>query len=140
MKTIALALASTFTLVGCVTSGQGLPGRDGNSTKPTFDLEPDIADDAAPRFPERLSKAELPAADRISHRILAERGGAVSAQVKLCVAPTGAVAGVDLLESSGMPEYDRAVVDAIAGWQYAAYAAPAQTTVCGKLTVAYRAP
>lgn len=140
MKTFALALASTFALVGCATSGQGLPGRDGNPTKPSLDLVPDPADGADHSFPARLSEAELPAADRISHRILAEHAGVVSAQVRLCVAPTGSVADVDLLQSSGMAEYDRAVVDAIATWQFAAYAAPAETRVCEKLTVAYRAP
>lgn len=141
MKTLALvALASMFT-AACATSGQGLPDRDGKRPAgPGLDLDSQSPDDADRQFPERLSRAELPAADRLVHRINAEHGGVLSTQVRLCVAPSGAVADVDLLDSSGMSEYDRAVVETVQGWQYTAYPAPEGVKVCEKLTVSYRAP
>jgi TonB family protein len=143
MKTFALALASTLALsAGCATTGQGLPGRDGKSPASNGELDLDgvAPDDASRRFPERLTRAELPAADRISHRIAQEHNGAVAAEVRLCVTPEGKVGAVDLLSSSGMPAYDQAVVDTIATWQYAAYPAPSDTRVCEKVTVTYRTP
>jgi len=140
MKSLALA-ASTLAFAACATSGQGLPARDETGAAvPQLDLHATSADNAERTFPERLTDARLPAADHLSHRIAAEYAGAIAAQVRLCVTPAGKVSSVDLIAPSGMDAYDRAVVDAIAGWQYEAFAAPDVAQVCERLTVAYRTP
>lgn len=143
MKTLVALVFVASSLAACASTGSGLPDRDGKTpTGPgsDLDLDPRSPDDAKQDFPKRVSEVDLSRVDRMSHRINVEHGGTVRAQVKLCVAPTGSVADVDLVASSGMPEYDDAVVDAAAGWQYAAYPAPAGTRVCQDVTVAYRAP
>ena len=105
------------------------------------DLDPSgPTDEATNRFPQRISQAELPAADRISHRIDSEHNGAIAAKVRLCVTPEGKVGAVDLLDSSGMAAYDEAVVASIQSWEYASYPAPSDTRVCEKVTVTYRTP
>lgn len=94
---------------------------------------------AAPSFPARRGPAALPGADRLRGRIATEPGGAVTARVRVCVAPSGAVTDVALLASSGLPAFDRAVVDGVAAWTYQPFAAPATVRVCRPLAVAYRA-
>jgi TonB family protein len=146
MKPFLVASLASFVALGsacATTSGNGLSGRDGPSpgTKPALEVDVDGGPQLAPpTFPARASRAELRAADRFAARIRNEHGGTVAARVELCVAPSGDVASVDVSAPSTMPEYDRAVVDAIATWRYEGYAAPAATRVCQQLTVAYRAP
>ncbi len=90
-------IASLAAVAGCATSGMGLPGRDGHSPGgvrppgiPTTDV---LHGDAG--MPERISRAELPSVERLSRRIVHEHRGVISAQVRLCVSPDGAVAGVE---------------------------------------------
>ncbi|MCA9678441.1 MAG: TonB C-terminal domain-containing protein [Kofleriaceae bacterium] len=140
MKTLFALSSIALLTVGCATTGGGLPGRDGplGGKVPEVNVQP--VDGAQPTFPDRIGVAALPGADRLSHRIDAEHDGAIATQVRLCVAPSGEVAQVGMLSSSGMPEFDRAVVDGVGRWQYASYAAPDGTRVCENLTVGYRAP
>jgi TonB family protein len=141
MKTYLL-LASILALgAGCATTGNGLPGRDGKTPSGMPDIEPhDGKDDVSRAHLSRVSPPELDGADRLYRRIETERAGLASTQVRFCVTPAGSVETVDVIASSGLPEYDRTVVDAVSTWQYAAYAAPAETRVCENLTVAYHAP
>ncbi len=135
-------IASLAAVAGCATSGMGLPGRDGHSPGgvrppgiPTTDV---LHGDAG--MPERISRAELPSVERLSRRIVHEHRGVISAQVRLCVSPDGAVAGVEVVEPSGMAEYDEAVIDTITGWQYASFEGAPEARICQKLTVGYRTP
>ena len=95
------------------------------------------ASDAQRVFPERLSKPLLPAADRLARAIAYEHGGSISTQVHLCVRPDGEIGDITLLMTSGMDDFDRAVVDGISDWQYASFKAPKDTRVCENLTVSY---
>jgi TonB family protein len=141
MKTL-LSLSAVLVLAaaGCATTGGGLPGRDGPLGGKVPDVSVEPTQGGRTGFPGRISNAALPGADRLAHRINAEHNGTISAQVRLCVAPAGNVDQVGLVQSSGMAEFDKAVVDGVGDWQYAAYAAPDDIRVCENLTVAYRAP
>lgn len=143
MKTLfAVSVFASLAAAGCATSGNGLPGRDGLS--PGGVRPPGIpGNDQMPAgagMPERISRAELPAVDRLSRKIVHEHHGVISAQVRLCVAPDGAVSGVEVVEPSGMAEYDAAVVETITGWQYASFDGDPEQRICQKLTVGYRTP
>ena len=76
----------------------------------------------------------------MAHLIKAEQGGALSAQVKLCVAPNGAVTDAQVVGSSGMGAFDKIVLDAARSWSYQTYAAPTGTRVCNVVSILYRAP
>jgi len=141
MKT-ALVLSSILLLgVGCATSGNGLPGRDGKlpNNGPGPLPSPDDKDDAPRTNLTRLSSPEVEA-DHLYRRIETELAGKAATQLWLCVTPSGVVDSVDVVASSGLAAYDQTVVDSVQGWQYASFAAPAETRVCENLTVAYRAP
>jgi TonB family protein len=91
-------------------------------------------------FPRRLSGAHLRRADRLSYRIKAETGGVAATQVRLCVAPTGAVTDAQVVGSSGIGAFDKIVLDAAHTWSYQSYTAPTGTRVCNIVSVVYRAP
>ncbi len=139
MKT-SMLIASILLVGACATTGNGLPGRDGKGPGTVPDLDDDKSDDATRHQLARVSSPDLRGADRLYHRISVEKAGTASTQVRLCVAPSGAVDTVDVVATSGMAEYDQAVVDNVGAWQYEAFAAPAETRVCENLTVAYHAP
>lgn len=134
MKTfIALGLFTSVALVGCASTGTGLRG-DGRGTH-----KPGTTPTAAtPQFPDRISAVSIPGADRLARWIDLEHGGAVSTAIRVCVAPNGLVGDVELLHSSGMAEFDEAVLRTAANWQYARFDAPKQTLLCQKATVAYK--
>jgi TonB family protein len=88
------------------------------------------------QFPSRISSTDMPAADRLSGDIARLHRGLVTTKVALCVAPTGDVKHVDLVDSSGLEAYDQAVLDTVAAWQF--HAAPAEQ--CENLSVTYRTP
>lgn len=141
MKTLySLATLALLSVAGCATTGGGLPDRDGPLGGKVPDVSVEPTQGSGTQFPGRISAAALPGADRLAHRIHAEHNGAIAAQVRLCVAPSGDVDQVDMVASSGMAEFDAAVVDGVGAWQYAAYPAPESIRVCENVTVAYRAP
>jgi TonB family protein len=134
MKTsIALGLFTSLALVGCASTGTGLRG-DGNGQH-----KPNKPTSAAPtEFPDRISAVSIPGADRMARWIDLEHGGAVATSIRICVAPNGLVGDVDLVQSSGMAEFDEAVLRTAANWQYASFEAPKETLLCQKATVAYK--
>ena len=139
MKTLLAtsALSALALSAGCATTSS-MPARDiGTVTGAHLSLDTRSNDDAVATFPARLSPAALPGADRLANRIAIEGGRQVTAAVKLCVAPDGKVDKVDLLTSSGVDDYDRAVVDGMTSWRYAAYAAPTSLHVCERVDVSY---
>lgn len=138
----AVSVIASLAAVGCASTGQGLPGRDGQSPggvrPPAIPTTEEVRSGSG--MPERISAVELAAVDKLSRKIVHQHRGVISAQVRLCVAPDGAVAGVEVVEPSGMVEYDQAVVETVTGWQYAAYEGAPETRICQKLTVGYRTP
>jgi TonB family protein len=135
MKTfIALGLFTSVALVGCASTGTGLRGDGQGNHKPGHG--PAAA--GQQEFPDRISAVSIPGADRMARWIDLEHGGAVSTAIRICVAPNGMVGDVDLLQSSGMAEFDDAVLRTAANWQYARFDAPKETLLCQKATVAYK--
>ena len=135
MKThLALGLFSSLVLVGCASTGAGLPGDGNGHHKP----RPGVAAPATHDFPDRISAVTIPGAERMARWIDLEHGGAVAAAIRICVAPNGTVGDVDLLQSSGMAEFDEAVLRTAENWQYARFDAPKETLLCQKATIAYR--
>jgi len=136
MKTqLALGMFTSLVLVGCASTGTGLPGDGRGGHKPgvpTSDLG------KGDQFPARISAVSIPGADRMARWIDLEHGGAVSTAIRICVAPNGMVGDVDLLSSSGMAEFDDAVLRTAETWRYEKFSAPKETLVCQRSTIAYR--
>lgn len=88
-------------------------------------------------FPARV-RADLDRAYQIASARRARRGSTLTTRVRLCVAPSGVVSQVALISGSGVGAFDKALVDTMRGWTYAAYAAPAGIRVCDDLKIIYR--
>jgi outer membrane biosynthesis protein TonB len=105
----------------------------------------DAADPALPllhapsTFPARIGAADTGLSERIAAMPLAGRGGTMTADVRVCVAPTGAVTGVELWSTSGVGAFDAVVLDTARAWTYQGYGAPPSTRVCMVVSVVYRA-
>jgi TonB family protein len=95
-------------------------------------LELTSTEDAVQRsFPRRLSPARLPSADR------ARIADNVTAGIRLCVAPDGNVASVNVETPSGSSSFDRALAADVPAWRYEPYRAPDGLKVCEQFTVSY---
>jgi TonB family protein len=79
----------------------------------------------------------LPSADRIASQLRAEIGERVSSQIRMCVAPNGAVKHVVIVRSSSSPSFDRAVLHDSAAWKFKAMPGPANLVSCGDATIVY---
>lgn len=90
---------------------------------------------ASSTLPRLRAPAQLADSGSLNQRIAAWHGGAVTADVRVCVAPDGSVADVELSKSSGLTVYDRAVVTGASRWSYEPFAADAPR--CDDVAVAY---
>jgi hypothetical protein len=93
--------------------------------------------DATPWFPTRRSAERLPSADAMRHELRALGHDHLTAELRACVAPTGATIDVTLDQSSGVAAFDRAVVHDLATWQYRSFGAPSDLRVCEPITITY---
>ena len=91
----------------------------------------DVADD----LPRLREPARIAASSMIDQRVATWRGGEISADLHVCVAPDGKVADVALTRSSGLTAFDTAVVDGAGAWSYEPFAASAPR--CRDVAVAY---
>ena len=133
-----LLAVSAVLFAACATTG-GLPtdreSTPGARVKLDFANAADVAAHAV--FPAVVDP-QLPSADRIAPRIHHLLGDVAVAHIALCVAPSGKVASVTLDASSGLPAFDRAMMNDIATWQFAAMPGPATVKTCEQLTISYR--
>jgi TonB family protein len=129
-----LLIATVLFAAGCATTSTGSvsTARTSGASLPLAGVETK----ASPYFPTLISKARLPSVDRRSHALRAE-ATELAARVRICVAPDGRVASVDVDKSSGVTAYDRLLAADIATWRYAGYTAPAHLKVCQRATVTY---
>jgi hypothetical protein len=98
------------------------------------------SDEAQPWFPARLSELRVPTVDRM-HEMLRETGrDRLTARLRLCVAPDGSTSQVRLEATSGVAELDQALVQDLARWRYAAFAAPSHIEICEPVTLTYVLP
>ena len=92
--------------------------------------------DTKPWFPMLASDAVLPS---VAHRQLelSTDRDRYTFSVRVCVAPTGKVAKVDIMKPSGSTDLDRAAAQDIAKWQFEAFSAPQNIRVCKQLSLSY---
>jgi TonB family protein len=89
-------------------------------------------------FPARVAQPGQGLAHDVAGAFAAAPRAPVVSEIRVCVAPSGAVSEVKLTRSSGVRAFDKAVVDSASGWIYAAYPAPAGIRVCSIVSVVYR--
>lgn len=87
------------------------------------------------QFPSRRSVPELPRARALPARALGDNP--LTARLEVCVSPHGDTASVRLQGSSGDRVFDDAIVDDVAAWRYAPFAAPANAIACEHTTVTF---
>jgi TonB family protein len=131
MKSLsALAVVSAALVSACAGAGTGTPfSMADHATPPALVLSTEPAVQRS--FPDRLSPARLPTADR------ARIAGNVTADLELCVAPDGSVKSVSVDKPSGSDAFDRALADDVPAWRFAPYRAPDGIKVCEQFTVSY---
>jgi hypothetical protein len=116
---------------------------DREATSPTgasqvrLDFTATDTDNARAAFPDALDP-RLPSADRMGTRIHAVLGDTAQAAVRLCVAPSGKVASVELERGSSMIDFDAALLNDIQAWQFAEMPGPANVKTCERFTISYR--
>ena len=93
---------------------------------------------AQPAFPTALDPA-LPSVDRISHNVRAALGDMATAEIDLCVAPSGSVTKVEIARSSNLEAFDEAVLRDARAWRFASLPGPDTLQSCRRATIAYRA-
>ena len=132
MKSLSVLVPSlALSLAACAGAGTAPFSMTERAAAPELVLSTEPAVQRS--FPERLTPARLPSADRSN---IADD---VSARIELCVAPDGAVQSISVEEPSTSPAFDRALAADIPGWRFAPYRAPDGIKVCEQFTVAYLA-
>jgi len=131
-------IATTVLLSACATTSRPMSIGEGGSTgAPRLATTTSLAtDDAKPWFPALATEAALPS---VAHqqRELSTTRDRFELGVRVCVAPNGSVANVNVEQSSGTPQIDRAALQDIPHWRYERFAAPAQVRVCKHLALAF---
>lgn len=138
MRTHLLALSLVSSLSACATGGaldRSIDPTRGATTGVQLDFTA-RTDAVQPTFPAVVDP-RLPSADRIAPRIRAFVGDNVTADVDLCVAPSGKVASVELARSSSYDAFDTAMMRDVATWQFASSHAPEALRSCDRFTISY---
>jgi TonB family protein len=93
--------------------------------------------EAAPWFPERMSDLVLPSARPLNGWLRDTGHDTLRASLRLCVAPDGSTASVDLEDSSGVPAFDDAALADVKAWRYQPFPAPEHLRTCKPITLVY---
>jgi TonB family protein len=104
-----------------------------------LDLKINPNADGASAIARKAIDPELPSVDRIAHLIRARLGDAASADLDVCVAPSGRVTDVTLVRTSTLRAFDDAVLRDAETWQFTALPGPANVKSCSRATISYRA-
>ncbi|HUS27486.1 MAG TPA: TonB family protein [Kofleriaceae bacterium] len=135
MKKIIAALV--FSSAACATTARTTtPDSPGTGMMPSLDMSSARGDNADAWFPALASEASLPSVANYQRELSTDRDR-YDLAVRLCVAPNGSVASVELTQASGSERLDRAVEHDIAAWQFAAFSAPSHIRVCKPLAFGY---
>ena len=131
-------IAATILLSACATTSRSLPvGESGRTSAPRLATTTTLAtDDAKPWFPALATEAALPSIAH-SQRELSTTADRFELGVRICVAPNGSVASVDVERSSGIAQIDRAALQDIPNWRYEPFTAPTRVRVCKQLGLAF---
>lgn len=128
-----------MSLAACATGGAGLDREMAQHARARFEIT--SVEDTDPAFPVARNP-QLPSADRLTHVIWAKLDGVASVEVQLCVAPDGHVQGLSLIRGSSLAEFDAAVKNDVADWQFSgmpgssSFASNLRT--CELATITYR--
>jgi hypothetical protein len=98
---------------------------------------PATTDVLEPAFPARVGEPRLPSADQLRIALRGEGIQRASADVRVCVAPSGEVTEVTLVTPTGVSTLDAAIARDLARWSYEPYRAPPTVRVCVPLAVTY---
>ena len=132
--------AAFASLTACATTGRSLPiDHASTGMAPTLDtrLAGTSSDESVTSwFPALAAEASLPSASRFQRELSTERDR-FDIAVRLCVAPDGSVASVDIQQPSGSQQLDAAAARDITAWRFESFKAPAHVRVCKQLALAY---
>jgi TonB family protein len=121
----------------CATTGTPSTfGTEGARTGSRVQLDLVPHADAARVFPAAIDP-RLPRADRLATQILSTLGDTASLEVRLCVAPQGTVASVEVLRGSSLAAFDQSVIADAMGWQFEALPGPTGVKTCERATITY---
>ena len=99
-------------------------------------LELARASDVASAFPAAIDPA-VPSIDRIGREIGATLGDSATAQVDLCVSPSGRVTKLALAESSSSDAFDTALLQDAQRWRFASMPGPDSVQICQRARITY---
>ena len=130
------AIISTVLVSACATT-QPISTFGEPHSHTHLDLRPSVDTEATHQvFPRIVGDAAIPSAQHLNTALLATQDK-YDIGVRICVSTTGAVSRVDLTESSGVAELDRAALHDILSWQYETSPGPAQLQTCAPMTLSY---
>lgn len=133
----ALSLAAC-SLVACAASGTPvMNSASGSRAKLDLRIHPNA--DGAGAIAQKAIDPELPSVDRIAHVIRAQLADTASADLDICVAPSGRVTDVTLARTSTLRAFDDAVLRDAETWQFTPLPGPANVKSCTRATISYRA-
>lgn len=125
-----------FCLLSACASTTGVMDRDvAPRTGVQLSLAP--AADAQQVIPAAIDP-RLPSVDRMATRVRYELGESVTAELSVCVNPSGNVIDVSLAQSTGLSDLDTAIIDDVRAWQFAELPGDPSLRTCQRATLAYR--
>ena len=133
--------ATSLFITGCAaTQGFSTLPQEDRPLGVSLSLETSHLDsDVAQRwFPAMAAEPALPSAQPLRTALFSTGQDHFAIGVRVCVRPDGAVSHVDLKQSSGISDLDRAALHDIAMWRYEQFAGPARAQTCEPMTLDYK--
>ena len=90
-----------------------------------------------PMFPAHLGETRLPTADLLRVALRGEGIERATANLRVCIAPSGNVVETTLDTPTGNAALDAAITRDVTRWTYEPYAAPSTVRVCTPVSVIY---
>ena len=129
-------LALSLSLVACVTgSSRGITSQAPRQVG-GIQLTMTGGSDGAVKFPSAIDPA-LPSVDRMSRAVYATLGDTATAQLDLCITPSGKVTKLALARGTSMPELDAALLADAKTWRFEAMPGPDSVQICDRAEVSY---
>lgn len=138
-------MTTKFLVLVTIVSGCATTERMSSWTGPdhrtggTIAINPQRAtsDEAQPWFPTLAGEPVLPTADRIRDQLVATGRDRFDIGVRVCVAPDGSVAQVDLAKTSGEQVLDNMALHDIKAWRYESFAGATGLRTCERISIRY---
>jgi TonB family protein len=124
------------TLAACAVTGNALDRDTAPHAKVKLDLS--VAGEGAVPLSPSAIEPTLPSVDRIANQVRARLGDTATAELSLCVSPSGHVTKVELARSSTFDAFDTALLRDAETWQFSTMPGPASVQSCQRTTIAYR--